>query len=277
MGESVDFGRSFGTVRRVAFQPFRRGESKSGTTVEGDTPRPPATYKSFLKKAHTEPVVAEPVVVSGTKIKTVWRPSFNKPSFSKPSFRKPNFNNAGKWIDQRFDFLPKPPPAARQSSSIPTIPMTDPPTSLPTDPPASPAIDPVPRPKYRIWTRNNTTTGPWLTAPRPPKIPLKLKRRGTTMSKAVIRGWDRVVIVSSSFSTAVTSKIPRKQVTPTTWVNPEAEMSVRQVEGRMSLEDSIEEEFHSDEEIVEAETVTGEMVLEHLPVESLEGGKEGME
>jgi hypothetical protein len=97
------------------------------------------------------------------------------------------------------------------------------------------------------------------------------------MSKAVVRGWDRVVIVSSSFSAAVTSKIPRKQATGTGWQNPAAaETTVRAVgEERMSLEDSIEEEFHSDEEIVEAETVTGEMVLEHLHVESLNGGKDG--
>jgi hypothetical protein len=94
------------------------------------------------------------------------------------------------------------------------------------------------------------------------------------MSKAVVRGWDRVVIVSSSFSAVVASKIPRKQTNlGTGWAqNPAAQTTARNVtegEGRMSFEDSVSEEFHSDEGIVEAETVTGEMVLEHLHVESV--------
>jgi hypothetical protein len=300
MGDTVDFGRTFGTVKRVAFQPFRRGVADGeGETSgvggdeggdvggRGDGVRPPATYKSFLKKAATEPVVA-----SGTRMQTVWRPSFNKPQFRTPSFGKPNFNNAGKWIDQRFDFLPKQ-PTRQTTSSIPPIPMTELRTtpSSPSSPTAAAAVvDPIDRAnrqKYRIWTKRNDS--PWSTAPRPPRIPLNIKRRGTTMSKAVVRGWDRVVIVSSSFSNVVSSKIPRKHTKGTAWAQNPAAMEttvrrvtdagdgvqeVHEVGGRMSLEDSISEEFHTDEEIVEAETVTGELVLEHLHVENMTTGKD---
>jgi hypothetical protein len=310
MGDG-NFGRSFGSMKKVAFQPFRKTalppaetmpetveEITDGTIVEGsgiretrtEKPKPPATYKSFMKKSHSEPVMA-----TGKTVETVWRPSFNKPSFRKPSFTKPNFNNAGKWIDQRFDFLAKPPvrQTTQSPTTIPIVPMvespiTSPVTELPELPVAEVATGVTPRRRRPLWMKRN---GTWFKTSRRPKVPpLHIIRRGTTMSKAVVRGWDKVLIVGTSFTSVVTSKIPRKRVPITTGIQdvPPVEATVRRVmtegrgietvhEGRgarMSLEDSISEEFHTDEEIVEAETVTGEMVLEHLNVNRLAVGKE---
>jgi len=266
LSSEVTFGKTFGSVKRVAFQSFgRRMTSRRASrtmqepamveetvlsTGDPNPPKPPATYKSFLKRAKTEPAILR------TRTPDIAPPLEEEiPRVPRKPF------NAGKWIDEHFDLLQSPP--QRRSQTMP----------------ASPTSGPSP-PRWRRFTPARRTptieTDEWIVVPRPRNRTIKvIQRQGRYVGNAVVKGWGRVVVVGTSVGQLVAKVRRRKNVGAENPVEErqDLETTVRQVmtvtanereneENRPSVEESVSEQFVTDDDIMEAETVPAE--AEHV-------------
>lgn len=255
--------RTFGTVKRVGFQPWRSRTVKAEQprmveegVLQMPTEKPPVRYLTFLKRAKTESAADKRK--SAETMPAPVRSSTEAPPILRTR-RKPF--DAGKWIDDHFDMIRRPP---KRIKSLPV------------------ASSPKGPPRWRRFTparRATIETEDWVVVPRPPNRTLKtIRRQGKYMGNAMVKGWGRVVVVGSSVGQMVVSRVPRRTkvvVVEEVAVRPEAEATVREVMSGAppaeeivlvdqsdqrggSIAESVSEQFHTDDDIIEAESVHAE-------------------
>ena len=257
LGSNPRLSRTFGSVKRVAFEPFGRNKSVTGaeqptmveTTVLNQVEaKPPVRYITFLKRAKPEPTAAK------RKTPETSTPIDDQSQPSKQRVPKEPFK-AGKWLDDHFDLIRR--PTQQRSKTFPVS-----------------FARSKQHPRWRRFTPARRTptmeTEDWVVIPRPPNKTIRIiKRQGRSMGDAVVKGWGRFIVVGSSMGQAVVSKMPRRKivVVDKVAVRPEVEDTVRQVMGesaslepeeRRSVDESVSEQFHTDDDIVEAEPVPPE-------------------
>lgn len=264
---------------------------RSASSNKRKFPTIPNQYKQFLKRTKTEASLS--METPRKRKMTVTMPQYKallKRMKTEPSNRSVGDTdgtrgrgfNAGQWIDEHFDFFPppkrrvsrKPVPGTTQPvSMIDTPQATDPEITTALEIPAPETSSSRPVPRYRTFITRKET---WLTVPRTVptiKLPnLRVKHRTTKVSKSLIRGWDRIII---STSTLIPKRTPAQDdgvkrfsrgtkdvrvgsgvraVTPA-----EERMSLGSGEGDGAGEGgsvgSRSETFHTDGEIIEAEEV----------------------
>jgi hypothetical protein len=260
---------------------------------------PAIQYKQFLKRTKTEPSATETPRKRKTTLPMTQYKALLKRMKTEP-IKKSDVGvretgkgmrgfNAGQWIDEHFDFFPAAPPRRGQISRKPVpgttinqpVAMVETPQTPPVEPEATitqaaTASRGIPRYKTFLITKKEA----WITAPRSaPKLPLNFKHRTKKVSKSLQRGWDRVIISTSSIipKTGIASETPGASKSGVTQrdigVGVEGVRAVTPAEERMSLGSdgslgSRSETFHTEGEIIEAEEVVVEVLrVQEVPVQ----------
>jgi hypothetical protein len=222
-------GKTFPRFRRVKSRSFSSANVpmvETGARDDStDPPNPPVTYGAFRARSESEPSTS-------------------------PAPTRKTFDVAiSEWIDEHFDFLPRPTDISNNSRMPPTKQFQVVWLSQPST-------------RRALFVRG-TNHG----HSRPPKTSVTKRkvRRGDSGYKAFIRGWGRVTVFGSSLGNVLTFKTRRQKTSDDDWrPAPQTESTVRRVESRRRYAqraaslDTVSETFHAEDDIVEAEPLHAE-------------------
>jgi hypothetical protein len=206
-------------------------------------PQSSRRFLTFLKRPKTDPNLKSPEQPISMAVSPVEPLQQSQP--------RQKLFNAGKWIDEHFDMLQKAPKRTNTSVAGPSNPLSSRKFNTPL---RTPTIE----------------TEDWIIVPRQSNRTFRtITQRSRTMGKAVTRGWDRVVIIGSSVGNIVVSRVPKRkkvEVVDQDIIRPEAQATVREVmagtaperDEAHSIAESVSEQFHTEDEIMEAEPVRAE-------------------